>query len=143
MKEFIRWSDISSVGINEIDDQHKELLNIFNELNETLGNEDRKAVIDKLVKYTIIHFATEEIVMNISNYPDIEEHKKQHKALNDTVCGYINKYEHDPDLTNHDLLLFLKQWLTEHTIESDKKFGAFLLNTKSNEKSWFRKTSRF
>lgn len=147
MKEFITWSDTLSVGVHEIDDQHKELLNMLNELNKAIeggwGKEARKEVINKLVEYTRVHFTTEESVMSISHYPDIEAHKKQHEILIDTVHDYIKKYEHDPSSSSYDLLFFLKRWLTEHIIKSDKRFGEFLIKTQNAKKSWFRRLFGF
>lgn len=147
MKEFIEWSDTLSVGVKEIDDQHKGLINMINELNKAIqggwGKEARKTVIDKLVEYTRVHFTTEESVMGISGYPDVEAHKKQHENLIAKVSDYIKKYEQDPNTSSYDLLYFLKGWLTEHIIKSDKKLGDYLVKsgpkTGGAKKSWFRR----
>ena len=121
MQEFIEWSDALSVGVTEIDDQHKELIKMINELNKAIhggwGKEARKKVIDKLVEYTRVHFTTEESVMSIAGYPDVEAHKKKHHDLILAVKEYIKKYEQNPDASSYDLLFFIKKWLTEHIIK--------------------------
>jgi hemerythrin len=156
MKEFIEWSDALSVGVKEIDDQHKRLIEMLNELNNAIhggwGKEARKNVLDKLIEYTREHFATEENIMSISGYPDIEAHKKQHENLIVMVKNYVKKYEQDPNASNYDLLFyaasydllfFLRRWLTAHIIKSDKALGDYLVKTgpktEGAQKSWFRR----
>jgi hemerythrin len=69
----------------EIDQQHRELVNIYDKLNDALKNhEPRKdifRIIDDAISYTELHFATEEQLMVKSGYPLIEEHKNSHKEL--------------------------------------------------------------
>lgn len=147
VSEFIEWSNALSVGVTEIDDQHKELIKMLNKLNTAIhggwGKETRKEVIDKLVEYTRVHFTTEESVMSIAGYPDVEAHKKKHQDLLLKVKDYVNKYEKNPNASSYDLLFFLKQWLTEHIIKSDKALGNFLLangpKAGSAKKSWLRR----
>jgi hemerythrin len=151
MKEFIEWSDALSVGVKEIDDQHKGLINMLNELNKAIqggwGKEARKEVIDKLIEYTRVHFTTEESVMRISGYPDVEAHKKQHETLIVMVSDYVKKYEQDPNASSYDLLFFLKRWLTEHIVKTDKTLGEYLVKTGPKaggaKKSWFRRLFGF
>lgn len=151
MQEFIEWSDALSVGVTEIDDQHKELIKMINELNKAIhggwGKEARKKVIDKLVEYTRVHFTTEESVMSIAGYPDVEAHKKKHHDLILAVKEYIKKYEQNPDASSYDLLFFIKKWLTEHIIKSDKASGDYLIKkgqkTWGEKRSWFRKLFGF
>lgn len=147
----IEWSDTLSVGVTEIDDQHKELIKMLNELNKAIhggwGKEARKEVINKLVEYTRIHFTTEESVMSIAGYPDVEVHKKQHHNLILSVNEYIKKYEENPDASSYDLLFFLKKWLTEHIVKSDKALANYLVKngpkTKGEKKSWFKRLFGF
>jgi hemerythrin len=159
MKAFIEWSNALSVGVKEIDDQHKRLIEMLNELNDAIhgswGREARKDIIDRLIEYTRVHFATEENVMSISGYPDIEAHKKQHENLIVMVKGYVKKYEQDPNASNYDLLFyatsydllfFLRRWLIEHIIKNDKALGDYLVKTGSKtggeKKSWFNRLFR-
>ncbi|MGB4948103.1 MAG: hemerythrin domain-containing protein, partial [Candidatus Competibacter denitrificans] len=70
-KDFIEWSDALSVGVEEVDQQHKGLAQMVNELNGAIhggwGKETRDDIIVKLLEYTRVHFATEESLMSISN----------------------------------------------------------------------------
>jgi hemerythrin len=159
MKEFIEWSNALSVGVKEIDDQHKRLIEMLNELNNAIhggwGKEARKDVIDRLIEYTRVHFATEESLMTLSGYPDTEAHKKQHENLIVVVKDYVKKYEQDPNASNYDLLFyaasydllfFLRRWLIEHIIKNDKALGNYLVKTGpktgGEKKSWFSRLFR-
>ena len=130
-KDFIEWSDTLSVGVQEIDDQHKGLAAMVNEMSEGIkggwGKEARDEVLTRLVEYTKVHFATEESLMSISNYPAINTHKKQHEQLIDMVGAHIKKYDEDPNASNYDLLFFLKRWLVEHIMKDDKAMGEHLI----------------
>ena len=62
--EFVEWSDALSVGVTEIDDQHKELIKMLNKLNTAIhgvGKRTRREVINQLVEYTQVHFTTERV----------------------------------------------------------------------------------
>ena len=81
----IKWSDEYSVGVKQIDDQHKNLVDLINRLFDAMslgkGKEVLGGVFDELKKYTIIHFQTEERLMVVYGYPDYEAHKKSHEDL--------------------------------------------------------------
>jgi len=130
-KDFIEWSDSLSIGVKEIDDQHKGLAAMVNEMSEGIkggwGKEARDEVLTRLVEYTKVHFATEESLMTISNYPGAHNHKRQHEQLIDMVGSYIKKYNEDPSASNYDLLFFLKRWLVEHIMKDDKALGDHLV----------------
>lgn len=84
--------------IAEIDQQHRELVGIYDRLNDALENheprEDIFRIIDEAIAYTELHFATEERFMVESGYPLIEEHKKNHKELIQDALHLKNKLEH-------------------------------------------------
>lgn len=80
MSEFIVWSDELSVGIEEIDEQHKVLVNLINRMHNAIaekhGSEVVSGILAELVDYTKIHFAVEESLLRILGYPGYEEHKR-------------------------------------------------------------------
>ena len=71
--------------VSEIDQQHQELVNLLNRLNDAVKNnesrEDIYRIIDDVIAFTRLHFATEERLMVQSGYPEIEWHKDKHKQL--------------------------------------------------------------
>ena len=79
------WKDSFSVGIGSIDEDHKGLINIINELFDAVSHGVAKEHISsdlaKLVDYTKTHFKREEIFFEKTNYPLLEEHKLQHDVF--------------------------------------------------------------
>ena len=71
--------------MSEIDQQHQELVSMLNRLNDAVKNnesrEDIYRIIDDVIAFTRLHFATEEQLMIQSGYTDIEWHKDKHKEL--------------------------------------------------------------
>ena len=100
---------------------------MLNEISEGInggwGKDARTDVLAKLVEYTLVHFATEEDLMQLVHYPDEGAHKAYHQNLIETVQNYIKKYDEDPNASNYDLLFFLKKWLIEHILKNDKRLG--------------------
>ena len=85
MSKFIEWSNELSVGIEEIDEQHKVLVDLLNQIHEAIqqrhGAEATGEIIDRLGEYTRIHFAVEESLMRILHYSEYERHKEEHDRL--------------------------------------------------------------
>lgn len=131
MKDFIEWSDTLSVGVDEIDEQHKGLAAMVNEMSVAIeggwGKEARDQILVRLIEYTRVHFATEESLMSISSYAGLKAHKKQHENLIEIVKSYIKKYNEDPNASSYDLLFFLKKWLVDHIMKDDKAMGDYLV----------------
>jgi len=79
------WKDKYNLNIKEIDDQHKNFVNILEEVYQSvLTNEDRKLVgkrLEDLKNYAIKHFATEEKYFDEFNYSDSKKHKAAHQDL--------------------------------------------------------------
>jgi hemerythrin len=124
------WSDTYSVKIGVIDMQHKGLVNYLNELHQGMSEGRGKDVLGKilsqLVKYTQLHFTTEERLMQTHGYPDYLAHKAEHEGLTKTVLDFQHKFESNEVGLTVDVMNFLKDWLTKHIQGSDKKYGPFL-----------------
>lgn len=122
----IEWTDELSIGIDEIDDQHKELVVLLNRLHvaitERHGNEVAAEILDELIDYTRIHFAVEESIMRLLDYPDFVEHKKHHEELIAQVMQMKAKVQTGQARIGFELLHFLKKWLTGHIMEEDKLY---------------------
>lgn len=140
MSEFIEWSDKISVGIQELDEQHKQLVLLINRLYDAMVlGEDKltvaKEVLRELEKYTVIHFAVEECLFRIFDYPDYAAHCELHKELCNQVSEINRKVQSGERLITPELLFFLRKWITSHIMQEDKKYGPFLLK-KGMKKSW-------
>lgn len=146
-KTLVEWSDELSVGIQEIDEQHKVLVGLLNEMHQAIlehhGSQTAREVLDRLGDYTRIHFAVEESLMRIFEYPGYTEHKKQHEELIRQLESYRAKVASGATAISFQLLHFLRMWLTQHIIDSDKDYAPIMLQrgakARGAEQSWFRK----
>lgn len=122
----ITWSDKYSVNIKEIDEQHKKLVGMINELHDAMmhakGKEASLAIINKMADYTKYHFSTEEKYMKQFGYPDYNAHKLSHEKFIEQVFEFKKGYEDGKTGLSYDLLNFLKNWLVTHIQSSDKKY---------------------
>jgi len=124
------WSDVYSVKIGILDAQHKKLIGILNDLNQAMvdghGKDKLGSILSELVTYTKSHFATEEKLMQSHKYPDYHVHKGEHERLAGTVLEFQRKFLANEIGLTIELLAFLKDWLTQHILGSDKRYGPFL-----------------
>jgi len=126
--DLITWSDKFACGIKLIDDQHKELVELVNEMfNHVTGNglQERdyfNRVIQEAVNYVKTHFATEEKLMLATKFPGYTEHKKEHESFILAVVDNINDYKAGKRLTLSTFTRFLKDWVLSHIALMDKKY---------------------
>ncbi|MCP4176770.1 MAG: hemerythrin family protein [bacterium] len=131
----ITWDDSIALNINEIDNQHKKLVNIINELYEAMkkdrGNDIIDAVLKKLVDYTDCHFATEERYFDLYRYSESEHHKEEHRYFVEQVNEFNKafaerkiKRDGSDSVLTFDLWRLLKSWLINHIQISDKKYAS-------------------
>lgn len=132
----VEMTDALKVGYFAIDEQHKELFDIINELHEAIEAKRKKGDIDMgftfLGNYVKAHFSLEESLMIKKSYPAIEEHKSLHVYFLETLDKIKNSFnEHDDDHIWDDLKELeglLKDWFVNHIMTIDKKLGKFVSN---------------
>ena len=129
----IEWTAELSVGIDSIDEQHKKLVNMINALNDAMltnsSNELLGKIFTGLAAYTQKHFAYEENMFAEYGYTDSIEHKRQHGELIAQVVELKERFIENPQGTmSVDLMLFLKRWLTNHIMRTDKEYAEFLIS---------------
>ena len=125
----MKWKKEYSVGIHEIDEQHKTLSDCIASLEEALvGHERLSAVhsaLGRLDDFAQIHFAVEESLMRIHDYPGLEEHIHEHWQFSDELTRLKEKA-----LTadvSQEMIAFLRAWLDGHVIASDKLYALHFL----------------
>lgn len=125
------WTDDYSVGIKEIDEQHKKLFEILNELHNAMKEAKSKSVLGKvitdLISYTEFHFSSEEILLKNCKYPHFKEHKAIHDQFTKKVKGFEKEYKDGSAIVSHEIIQFLKEWLVNHIKESDKQYSMFII----------------
>ena len=126
----ISWTDELSVGIGIIDDQHKGLVDLINELNAAMRQRRSDAVLvgvlERLKQYTVKHFATEEEFFDKFGYSDAATHKKAHRDLVEKVLAFEAELKSGRAKVTMEIMRFLKDWLVGHIMGTDKRYGPFL-----------------
>lgn len=126
----MNWTDSLSVNIREIDDQHKKLVGMLNELHDAMkagqGAKVTGSVLTELIKYVGTHFATEEKYFKQYAYPDSAKHKAEHDDLTKKALDLQKQFQDGKPVLTVELLNFLKNWLTNHIMGTDKKYGPYL-----------------
>ena len=129
-RRFVSWRDDLSVGIKSIDEDHKKLLNLINNLQTAVyyptGEAFERQALQELLEYTHYHFEREEQLMAEHEYPDYEPHKRQHADMIAKVNGFMAAYEKDRESTIDELTQFLKNWLLNHIAGTDQQYSAYL-----------------
>ncbi len=125
MSEFIKWSDDYSVGLKEIDNQHKKLLNIINKLyNSFINRDDEKImteILNDMAEYTEYHFKNEEKYFMRFNYPNMQEHMKYHKIYINKINEFKKDLEQNKKIT-YTVMNFLRNWIVEHIQGKDPDY---------------------
>ncbi len=124
----MKWNDEYSIGIVEIDEQHKKLFELSEIFNEATEINEIKDILLFLEEYMQFHFNTEESMMRKYNYELIEEHKKLHDDLKEKVTGYIELYFLGNYSFIEELEEVVQEWIYEHILEEDRKYKEFFKN---------------
>lgn len=125
---FFQWGEIYESGNEIIDNDHKVLLRLINDLYLEMARGDGKEIVnstlDQLVDYSKNHFRREEMLMKSIDYPYFEEHETQHDAFIAMISKFLKRT--NSDSITLDMANFLKNWLSNHILVSDKKFAYHL-----------------
>jgi hemerythrin len=126
----IQWDEKYSVQVEEMNRQHKKLIDLINELYDAMGKGKGKEVLGKIItellNYTVYHFTAEEKLFNQFNYPEIVAQKAMHKLFIDKVNDFKNQFESGRLSLSIEITDFLSEWLKKHIMIEDKKYGSFI-----------------
>lgn len=127
----LTWKEEYSVGVAEIDEEHKDLISLINKAESAIYELDGKEVIAKVANdmafYALTHFSNEEVLMVTNDYPEYEKHRSQHREFSDKAKQVEELLEEVDDHTEAtDLFKYLSTWLVDHILVADKELGAFL-----------------
>ena len=114
----IEWKDHYSVGVEAVDHEHREMIDLINEVHEKLiagaGEPDVTAFLGEIFRAISAHFALEERFMREHRYDQLTEHKEAHEELLDDIRDIMDGYEADPEGARAQLSSRLDSWFTEH-----------------------------
>jgi len=127
---FMQWTKKMSVGVAELDNDHKRLIDLINRLAQNAGDETKDAMLRQclygLQRYAEVHFRREEAVMTACGYRALEHHKSEHRAFVDKISALNRSFESRPgdmaSAINDELLAFLRDWLNHHILIEDMAY---------------------
>jgi hemerythrin-like metal-binding protein len=126
----IVWGDILSVAVDEIDEDHRKLMNIFNILNHSVVERESPdylaAVLEELINCTVWHFSHEERLMLKYGYEGIDVHKTEHQELINSAKKLQQEILQADKLVSDEDIEFLERWLVEHILTADMRLGSYL-----------------
>jgi len=126
----IEWSPNLSVGVDDMDQQHRKLISLVNQFHDALkagkGDDASKGILIQLVQYTHTHFAAEEQLQARYGYPELAAHNKLHAELIAQVNQMVEKIKAGKMVSAVTIANFLKDWLTQHILGTDKLYGQFI-----------------
>jgi hemerythrin len=132
MDQWIPWLKPYEVNVEEIDEQHRELFRMFNELMTAVWDGNGKDAVKEMLgftaNYAVNHFATEEKYMLKYGYPGYGAHKKLHDDFTADVVKFLEEYENGRATAEVvvSVVLNLGNWTREHIRDTDQELGKFL-----------------
>ncbi len=121
------WDNKYSVNNEKLDNHHRALFAIINRLYESCMDKNSNVtlgpIIEELTLYTIYHFAAEEKYMRNIGYKGTDKHIAEHKIFKDRISHLEQKKDIDDIVVTKELIVYLGNWLLNHVIVEDKKYG--------------------
>ncbi|MGI9232807.1 MAG: bacteriohemerythrin [Woeseiaceae bacterium] len=121
----LEWKAEYSVGVASMDDEHREMIALINDVYEKLGSmPDTEAIescLEEIFNTISLHFALEERIMRDSGYSEYEDHKDDHEELLDEIRDLMDSFATDPDEGARLLRLRLSDWFGKHFASFDAR----------------------
>ena len=123
----LEWDDSFATGVRTLDDQHRRLFDMVNDLHDAMQQKRSKdavgSILDRLIEYTASHFSAEEEGFRRSNYPQEAQHKAHHAKLVEQVLDLQRKFNSGEALLTQSVIEFLQDWLINHIKGVDRGYG--------------------
>jgi hemerythrin len=124
------WSNKYSVGVEVLDNQHKALMNVLNDLHAASmkGKAQQVAgrLIDQLGSLAREHFAAEEGLMESIRFPGLAGHRAKHKEMTDKIAEYVARHKKGDTTVYTQLLYFMRDWLSNHMSTVDREYSLWM-----------------
>jgi hemerythrin len=115
--------------VDVCDQQHQELFNRLNTLNDAVSDGERGAIgsrLDNLIDYVVEHFQTEERMMEEKSFNGLAKHREEHENLVSTCADLQKKFHANEAEVETETMAFLKNWLNHHIPVTDRSYGPTL-----------------
>lgn len=128
--EQLAWNDGLSIGVAEIDAQHKHLIDLVNVVARAVekheGQEVAGAALRSLCDYAVEHFAAEEMLMDMDTYPEYDLHVTEHMDCTQKALDFLQTYSEGQEVNMPEFVSFLAGWVHTHIMEVDQTLGRHL-----------------
>lgn len=125
------WDEKYAVGIDIIDQQHKQLIRMIDDLHEALvaekGQQLLGEIVARMVDYAVYHFSTEELLLKQNGYALYGSHKREHEEFTAKARELQERVEGRGFVLSLEVLRFLRDWLTNHILVNDRKYAPSLI----------------
>jgi hemerythrin len=126
---FFVWNEKMSVNSQELDQQHQKLINMLNELYQAFLEKEHKerigSIIEKMTEYAVYHFDMEEKYFRAFDYDKKVSHEMEHEDFRRKVEEFRLKYKANSGALTFEVVNFLRSWLNNHIMETDKGYAVF------------------
>ncbi len=126
----VKWDQSFSTGIGTLDEQHKQLFKLIDDLHEGIRTKRNRETIGLaltgLGMYTKTHFASEEELMKSTGYPDLAPHRQEHLEFVAKVNDLNERYEKGDAVMTVEVIAFIVRWLQDHIQKVDRAYGPHL-----------------
>jgi hemerythrin-like metal-binding protein len=128
--EKLEWKPSLTLHDRKVDEQHRELFELINNIIEqgTLDARSAKFVtlLNQLTDYGLQHFETEEDLMLKLNYPNYESHKQSHKKYTYNIAMFNFNFHEDHGTDPNQVINFIRSWWLNHILSLDAEFGKYV-----------------
>ena len=136
----VEWNSRYAVHIPLIDEQHKKLIDLTNQLYDAClvsgpkADAAFKSAAHSVADYTRYHFSAEEKMLAILGYPDLVGHKKEHEILIKGVLENVRHFEEGKKFVPNAFARTIKDWILTHIAHVDKQYSIYILALKKEGK---------
>jgi hemerythrin-like metal-binding protein len=125
---YAKWSRSLVTGDPVVDEQHRALYALVNDLNASAVLGADKAMLehslDRIARYATTHFESEQRLMVQTAYPESGAHIAIHNEFRDNVTDLIAEFREGGNTSASQLAAIMETWLSEHITEHDRPLVA-------------------
>lgn len=126
----VDWDERMNIGEERIDEQHRELVAIINDIGlaaeRGAGRKELGGLIRAFCDYAQVHFRTEESFLKVADYPEYFQQVGEHENCSTRALAFYRAYINGEDVLIEDFLSFVSTWFVEHTLGVDQSLRAYL-----------------
>ena len=126
----LQWHPEHSVGVAQLDNEHQKFFRLMRNLYDAMKMAANKTVIGALLgelyAYSATHMTHEEEILQKNNYPELEEHRREHLLFRERIRTYMDEFDSRHGTISLSLLQFLQEWLGNHIVTVDQRYVEFL-----------------